>query len=159
MSGYEVTIGGRTLLAGGANLDRELLETVQLVVSLRGRPATAWPSDRPFMVFPVPDFQAPEQGEWEAWLEGVILPVLATGTRLAVHCTAGIGRTGMFIASLIALCEPDIDDPIAETRKRYRPDAVETVAQMELVFALCGRQLPKTYYPDTNLERNGEFHD
>lgn len=148
MNGKEVTVDGHTLLVGGINLDPELLKSVQLVVSLCGRPAFGWPTHKPFMSFPVLDFHAPEQGEWEAWLECVILPMLAKGTRLAVHCMAGIGRTGMFVASLIALCEPEIDDPIAEARKRYRRDAVETTGQMELVFALREQKLPDTYYLD-----------
>lgn len=146
MNGKEVAVGEYTLLAGSADLDANLLKDVQLVISLRGRPADDWPSNRPFMTFPVPDFGVPDQDDWEAWLEGVVLPILAKGTRLAVHCWAGIGRTGMFVASLIALCELHINDPVAETRRRYRLDAVETFSQVELVFALRGQQPPDKYY-------------
>lgn len=145
INGTEVAIGRYSILAGGEGMNRELLQNAQLLVSLQREQAWNWDDGKPYMVFPIPDFHAPEKEVWEAWLEGVILPTLAKGTRIAVHCTAGIGRTGMFVASLIALCEPAIDDPIAEARKRYRPDAVETLAQMELVFALCGRQLPEKY--------------
>jgi hypothetical protein len=42
----------------------------------------------------------------------------------------------MFLASLIALIEPEVIDPVAELRERYLPYAVETRAQEDLVFAL-----------------------
>jgi protein-tyrosine phosphatase len=60
---------------------------------------------------------------------------------------AGHGRTGTFLASLIALLEDDhtTPDPIAAVRERHCEQAVESVAQGEAIFALRGQPLPRKY--------------
>ncbi|NQS92548.1 MAG: dual specificity protein phosphatase family protein [Chloroflexi bacterium] len=49
---------------------------------------------------PVPDYGIPEDLEgWEEALQAVILAA-KDGKKIAVHCLAGIGRTGIFMACL-----------------------------------------------------------
>lgn len=132
-----VLIGRYELLASGVRMPREVLHKADVVVSLVQESPDGWTPDTQREVFYVPDFGVPDFEKWRAWLTAVILPMLASNKQLAVHCTAGIGRTGMFLASLIALLEPaDVVDPVMAVRKRYRANAVETAAQYQLVLAL-----------------------
>jgi hypothetical protein len=134
-----VPIGPYRVLASGIQMPREVLRKAGVVVSLVRESPDGWTEDTQRIVFFVPDFGVPDFEEWKTWLTADILPMLASNLCLAVHCTAGIGRTGMFLASLIALSEPGVVDPVQEVRKRYRSDAVETKAQEDLVFALHER--------------------
>jgi hypothetical protein len=120
-------------------MPREVLHQADVVVSLVRESPTGWTEDTQRVVFFVPDFGTPDFEDWKTWLTAVILPMLASGRRIVVYCTAGIGRTGMFLASLIALIEPDVDDPVEEVRRRYLSYAVETPAQEVLVRALHER--------------------
>jgi protein-tyrosine phosphatase len=152
----EVTIGPYTLSASGVQMPPEVLRQADVVVSLVQEYPDGWTPDTQREKFYVPDFGVPDLEDWKTWLTAVILPMLASNRRLAVHCTAGIGRTGMFLASLVVLLEPDVADPVAEVRKRYLPEAVETTPQLELVFALGGRELPEQYRIVQNNPNNLE---
>lgn len=82
---------------------------------------------------------------WKEFLEEDIIPVLESGKSILVFCLGGHGRTGTFLASLIALLEPEIKDPIAEIRERYCDRAVESMEQIRAIFALKGEEPPKKY--------------
>ena len=64
-----------------------------------------------------------------------------------VYCMGSHGRTGTFIASLIALLESkeQTPDPIAAVRERHCSKSVETIGQARAIFALRGEKLPKKY--------------
>lgn len=79
------------------------------------------------------------------FLHTQVIPLLARRKRVLVYCMGGHGRTGTFLASLIALLEPDCKDPIAEARERHCREAVETAEQAEAVFALRGQATPARY--------------
>ncbi len=80
---------------------------------------------------------------WEELLFDLVVQRLLVGEKIVPFCTASRGRTGTFIASLIALLEPDVQDPIAAARERHCHHAVETEAQGRGVFALRGEALPE----------------
>jgi hypothetical protein len=82
---------------------------------------------------------------WGAFLRQQVIPLLETGKKVLAYCVGSHGRTGTFLASLIALLEPDINDPIAAARERHCHHAVESLAQATAIFALKGRQLPEKY--------------
>jgi atypical dual specificity phosphatase len=58
---------------------------------------------------------------------------------VAVHCLAGIGRKGTFLASYLVLCGADADQAIAEVRAK-RPESIENAEQEEAVHQFEGRE-------------------
>lgn len=85
--------------------------------------------------------------DWALRLEEAVIPELASGQRLLAFCAGSHGRTGTFLASLIALLESpeETPDPIAAVRARHCKEAVETLAQAEAIFALRNQDLPAHY--------------
>ncbi len=87
------------------------------------------------LVLPVVDYGAPSAAALTSALRE-LLGLMAANPDLPVYigCRAGIGRTGMMIAALAKLS--GIAGPVAWVRDHYHPDAVETLAQREVVDAL-----------------------
>lgn len=92
----------------------------------------------------LPDFGGVTEN-WKEFLTGTVIPLLEEGKKLLPFCIGSKGRTGTFIASLIALLEPETEDPIAAVRERHCPHAVETIAQGTAIYALRGLPLPAHY--------------
>ncbi|MDD2521636.1 MAG: DUF952 domain-containing protein [Anaerolineaceae bacterium] len=81
---------------------------------------------------PVPDFSAPPVGHWDQSLQEAVSAV-RNGENLAVHCHAGVGRTGIFTALMAhELLGTDADESIAWVRK-YIPYAIDTDYQKRFV--------------------------
>lgn len=82
--------------------------------------------------FPIVDFDTPDDpGQMIAVLEEVIRRV-AKGEHIAVHCFAGRGRTGMFIALLARKILGMDGQEAIDWVRQYFP-AIETEAQEKLV--------------------------
>ncbi len=83
---------------------------------------------------------------WQQFLEEQVIPLLeeahSQGKSILASCIGSHGRTGTLIASLIALLEPGVADPITEARLRHCQRAVETYAQAQGIFALRGLPVP-----------------
>lgn len=84
---------------------------------------------------------------WRDFLESEIVPRLQDGQQLLAFCAGSHGRTGVFLASLIALLETpqQTPDPIAAVRNRHCVRAVETMEQAKAIFALRGQAVPQQY--------------
>ncbi len=81
---------------------------------------------------PVADFSAPNSGHWDHALQAAVSAV-QNGENLAVHCHAGVGRTGMFTAMMAhELLGTNADESIAWVR-RYIPYAIDTDYQKRFV--------------------------
>ena len=80
---------------------------------------------------PLVDFGTPSIEELErcvVWIEAQV----AAGRAVAVHCFAGIGRTGTVIASWLVAGGMSPDAAVEEVR-RLRPGSIETSGQVEAV--------------------------
>jgi atypical dual specificity phosphatase len=87
---------------------------------------------------PVPDFHAPSQAQLDQYVNAV-QGWTGAGRRVGTHCTAGLGRTGTFLAALFVARGMDADAAIAEVR-RLRPGSIETDAQEQAVREFAARQ-------------------
>lgn len=77
---------------------------------------------------PVADFATPQPGEFQQAIEHTVA-LAAAGGNIAVHCNAGIGRTGLFLSALAARV---LHLPAAQAIdwvRQYIPAAVETEQQ------------------------------
>ena len=80
---------------------------------------------------PVRDFHPPSEGQIEAAVEFIELTV-SRGGACAVHCGAGLGRTGTIVAAWLVRRGRTAPEAIVEVRRR-RPGSVETRAQEQAV--------------------------
>jgi atypical dual specificity phosphatase len=86
---------------------------------------------------PVPDFTPPTPEQLELGVDA-IQNAINNGTRVAVHCGAGLGRTGTLVACYLVRRGLSAEAAIAHVRA-VRPGSVETAAQEAAVRAF-GRQ-------------------
>ena len=90
---------------------------------------------------PVPDFTAPTPEQLAAGVDA-ISQALERGQPVAVHCAAGLGRTGTLLASFLVANGLEPAAAIAQVRAA-RPGSVETatqVAAVEAFAAVSGEQ-------------------
>ena len=163
--GNPVRVGPYTVLAGGTRyLASSDLDKADVLIPLTGcqelnfgqlyeltaeqQPSgiTAFAPGKSYQVLvgKLPDFGGVPDN-WEAFLRQQVIPLLASGASLMGFCFASQGRTGTFLASLIAILEPETDDPIAAVRQRHCEHAVETAAQAAAIFAIKGIPVPERY--------------
>lgn len=136
----EVRCGAFRVCAGGAMHLREQ-DFSNLDVVIRLTASYEHPSIYPDVVevisFPIPDFQVPGEG-WAELIHEVI-GRLESGQKVLVHCMGGHGRTGLFLASIIAKLEPDVENPVVVMRERYCQKAIETREQEACIFRFAGK--------------------
>jgi atypical dual specificity phosphatase len=86
---------------------------------------------------PVADFTAPSTEQLATGVQA-IRAALANGQGVAVHCAAGLGRTGTLVACYLVSTGLDAAGAIARVRDA-RPGSVETAAQEAAVEAFARR--------------------
>lgn len=80
---------------------------------------------------PMPDMLAPSLGEVERFVEK-LSPLVEVGRKVAVHCGAGLGRTGTMLACYLVSRGMSAEDAMREVRRR-RPGSIESRAQEQAV--------------------------
>jgi len=143
--GDKVKVGDYEIYAGaGRDLMPDDMKNFDVIIPLAG--ASSWIWDGGFsglvLAYPMEDGGG-IKGPWKKFLN-IVIGLLDEGKRVLVYCLGGHGRTGTFLASLIALLEQP-EDPIDEIRKRYCKEAVETEEQAKAIFELLKKPLPKKY--------------
>lgn len=140
-----VMIGGFPVwLAAHAALDWETTKEMDLILPLNGsKPRAPFGAFLPMLSVELQDYGG-VPSNWAEFIK-MIAEYIKTNKKIVAYCVGSHGRTGCFAASLIALMEPEIEDPIAEIRKRHCHHAVESEKQAIAVFAIKGTPLPDKY--------------
>lgn len=114
---------------------------VEVLLSLTEEPPPRdWVNDAGLLQVhvPVPDMTAPSERQLDKILDS-IQQAHATNLGVAVHCTAGRGRTGTVVAAYFVAQGLNAREAIEKTRL-LRPGSIESSEQEELILALARRR-------------------
>lgn len=114
---------------------------VELLIALtEDPPRRDWVNDAGLLVMHVPvvDMEAPTQAQLDRCVSAI---ERANGRSMgvAVHCGAGLGRTGVILAGFLVAQGLSAQNAIAKVR-RLRPGSVETDEQAEAVVEFARRR-------------------
>jgi atypical dual specificity phosphatase len=107
---------------------------IEILLSLtEDRPRRDWVEDAGLLLFhePIEDMEAPTQDQLDRCVS-VILRANEKNMSVAVHCGAGLGRTGTIVAAYFVAKGMSANNAIARVR-RLRPGSIETDEQVEAV--------------------------
>jgi atypical dual specificity phosphatase len=107
---------------------------VEVLLSLtEDRPRRDWTDGAGLLVFhePLEDMEPPTQQQLDRTVS-VVTRAMDQGKGVAVHCGAGLGRTGVVLAAYFVAKGATAQNAIARIR-RLRPGSVETHEQVEAV--------------------------
>lgn len=136
-------------LAANRDITPAALTAVDVICPLNGdMPNINYPQMIGVVSYQLQDM-AGVPASWETYVD-YIITLLGEGKKILAWCTGSHGRTGTFLASLIAKLEPDVD-PIDTARERHCTKAVETLAQLKAVYALKGQEVPEAKKPSKSL--------
>ena len=135
---------GRVMLCAYPRRDRDLAhlqhEGIRRLINLHEKPHPPSRLAEFGLVechLPVPDFTAPTQPQLETAIAYVTAAV-AAGERVAIHCGAGLGRSGTVAACYLVELGQDWRSAVAMVRAA-RPGAIETSSQLAAVAAYAER--------------------
>ena len=132
-----IPVGDHTIYAGGGLwLQPEDMADYDIAVFLRaeayaGHGKAFGLVERNFLWLPIVDFKTVPEQNWVTWKQRIVqvAKLVTDEKRVIAFCAGGHGRTGLFLASVLAHMEPEHDDPVSVLRSRYCHKAVETKAQ------------------------------
>jgi len=82
---------------------------------------------------PIHDFGVPDEIELRTSIDRALL-MLQDGNNLAIHCSAGIGRTGTVAACLAKRVLGITGEQAIEWIRQFVPGAIETDEQEQLIL-------------------------
>jgi atypical dual specificity phosphatase len=112
------------------DLDWLRRQGIDLLISLTEEPPfSRWVNEANLMLMhvPVPDMEAPSPAQLNRCVSS-ILKAHETKLNVAVHCGAGLGRTGVILACYFVTRGATAEEAIARVR-RLRPGSIETEEQ------------------------------
>jgi len=125
----------------GAGLLVTLVEAGELPLPLADWRAAVTAAGLAFLHLPIPDYGIPDAAFEAAWRRAGLAARLGRGETLAIHCRAGLGRTGLVAARLvIEATGADAASAIARIRRDHAPEAVETASQAAHLEAVAARR-------------------
>jgi atypical dual specificity phosphatase len=113
---------------------------IELLISLtEDRPRRDWVDDAGLLLFhePMIDMEAPSQEQLDR-VVSAMERAIDRGMAVAVHCTAGLGRSGTVLACYLIARGQTAQNAIARVR-RLRPGSIETEEQAEAVVDFARR--------------------
>jgi atypical dual specificity phosphatase len=117
---------------------------IEVLLSLtEDPPRHDWVENAGLLLFhvPVEDMEAPAQDQLDRCLSA-IQRANDKGMGVAVHCAAGMGRTGVVLACYFVEQGLTPDNAVARVR-RLRPGSIETDEQVDAVVEFARRQKKK----------------
>lgn len=114
---------------------------IDLLISLTEDPPQArWVNDAGLLLLHVPviDMEPPTQEELDRCVSS-IFKANERSMGVAVHCGAGLGRTGVILAGYFVMKGLTAKNAIARVR-RLRPGSIETDAQEQTIIEFARRQ-------------------
>ncbi len=123
-------------LAGlGATGLLSLVETQELPGGFDGFAAAVHAAGLAWRHLPIPDYGVPDAGFMADWRKLDLSRRLREGESWAIHCRAGLGRTGTIAALLLVENGAGAAEAIARIRREHDAAAVETEAQANFLIA------------------------
>jgi atypical dual specificity phosphatase len=117
---------------------------IEVLMSLtEDRPRRDWVEQANLLVFhePLEDMEAPTQEQLDRCVSA-IQRALERNMGVAIHCGAGLGRTGTVLAAYLVAKGMDANTAISRVR-RLRPGSIETEEQAEAIYTFARRYGPK----------------
>jgi atypical dual specificity phosphatase len=133
-------LAGLALPESEEDLDWLRQQGIEVLVSLTEEPPRRdWVNQAGLLVFhePVVDMEAPTQEQLDRCVSA-IARAHAHDMGVAVHCGAGMGRTGVVLAAYLVHKGMSAREAIARVRK-LRPGSIETPEQAEAVAEFARR--------------------
>jgi atypical dual specificity phosphatase len=121
-----------------ANLERRGIRTLVNMDERAHSPALLARHGLTELHLPVPDFHAPTQEQLATAVAAVVSAVSA-GERVAIHCAAGLGRSGTVAACYLVELGQQWKGAI-ESIRAVRPGAIETAEQIAAVQAYAAQR-------------------
>lgn len=123
-------------LAGlGATGLLSLVEAKELPGGIGGFAAAVHAAGLEWTHLPIPDYGVPDATFMAGWRRLDLARRLRTDESWAIHCRAGLGRTGTIAALLLVESGASAADAIAHIRREHDTSAVETEAQADFLVA------------------------
>lgn len=128
------------IAARGAGLLVTLVEAGELPLPIADWRAEVAAAGLAFLHLPIPDYGVPDEAFEAGWRAADVTGLLARGDTIALHCRAGLGRTGTIAARLlIELSGLDAESAVARVRRDHAAEAVETAAQVHHLRVIAAR--------------------